>query len=147
MCEWAYDAQDAVLYTENDELPEGVNVGDVKVPARDAGTEDNEQLNRMKVSDVEGDKNVSGVFQAWDDDDETYTNDFYCAMTGDFVIRIAKGTTVERGDLLMSAGDGTAKPQDDDIMRSKTIAKVTSNTVSTTYSDGSYCVPCVLMAC
>ena len=111
------------------------------------GEEDNEQLNRMKVSDVEGDINVSGVFQAWDDDDDTYTNDFYCAMTGDFVIRIAQGTTVARGDLLMSAGDGTAKPQSDDIVRSKTIAKVTSTTVSTTYSDGSYCVPCVLMAC
>ena len=111
------------------------------------GEEDNEQLNRMKVSDVEGDVNVSGVFQAWDDDDDTYLNDFYCAMTGDFVIRIAQGTTVARGDLLMSAGDGTAKPQDDDIVRSKTIAKVTSTTVSTTYADGSYCVPCVLMAC
>ena len=101
------------------------------------GDEDNEQLNRMRVSDIE----------AWDDDDDTYTNDFYCAMTGDFVIRIAQGTTVARGDLLMSAGDGTAKPQDDDIVRSKTIAKVTSTTVSTTYADGSYCVPCVLMAC
>jgi len=111
------------------------------------GEEDNEQLNRMKVSDVEGDKNVSGVFQAWDDDDDTYTNDFYCAMTGDFVIRIAQGVTVERGDLLMSAGDGTAKPQDDDIIRSKTVAKVTSTHVSCTYDDGSYCVPCVLMAC
>ena len=44
----------------------------------------------MKVSDVEGDINVSGVFQGWDDDDDTYTNDFYCAMTGDFVIRIAQ---------------------------------------------------------
>ena len=111
------------------------------------GEEDNEQLNRMKVSDVEGDVNVAGVFQCWDDDDDTYTNDFYCAMTGDFVIRIAQGTTVARGDLLMSAGDGTAKPQDDDIVRSKTVAKVTSTTVSTTYADGSYCVPCVLMAC
>ena len=109
--------------------------------------EENEQLNRMKISDVEGDKNVSGVFQAWDDDDDTYTNDFYCAMTGDFIIRIAEGVTVERGDLLMSAGDGTAKPQDDDIIRSKTIAKVTSTNVSCTYADGSYCVPCVLMAC
>ena len=109
--------------------------------------EDNEQLNRMKISDLEGDINVSGVFVSWDDDDDTYTNDFYCAMTGDFVIRIAQGTTVARGDLLMSAGDGTAKPQDDDIVRSKTIAKVTSTTVSTTYADGSYCVPCVLMAC
>jgi hypothetical protein len=111
------------------------------------GEEENEQLNRMQLSDVEGDKNVSGVFQAWDDDDDTYTNDFYCAMTGDFVIRIAQGVTVERGDLLMSAGDGTAKPQDDDIIRSKTIAKVTSTNVSCTYEDGSYCVPCVLMAC
>ncbi|MDI9406836.1 MAG: hypothetical protein QM522_09045 [Chitinophagaceae bacterium] len=111
------------------------------------GNEENEQLNRMKVSDVEGDKNVSGVFQGWDDDDDTYTNDFYCAMTGDFIIRIAEGVTVERGDLLMSAGDGTAKPQDDDIIRSKTIAKVTSTNVSCTYDDGSYCVPCVLMAC
>ena len=109
--------------------------------------EDNEQLNRMKVSDVEGDKNVSGVFQCWDDDDDTYTDDFYCAMTGDFIIRIAEGVTVERGDLLMSAGDGTAKPQDDDIIRSKTVAKVTSTNVSCTYDDGSYCVPCVLMAC
>ena len=111
------------------------------------GEEENEQLNRMKVSDVEGDKNVSGVFQCWDDDDDTYTNDFYCAMTGDFTIRIADGVTVERGDLLMSAGDGTAKPQEDDIIRSKTIAKVTSTNVSCTYEDGSYCVPCVLMAC
>ena len=111
------------------------------------GEEENEQLNRMKVSDVDGDKNVAGVFVAWDNDDDTYTNDFYCAMTGDFVIRIAQGVTVERGDLLMSAGDGTAKPQDDDIIRSKTIAKVTSTNVSCTYDDGSYCVPCVLMAC
>jgi hypothetical protein len=111
------------------------------------GDEGNEQLNRMKVSDVEGDKNVSGVFQGWDNDDDTYINDFYCAMTGDFIIRIAPGVTVERGDLLMSAGDGTAKPQDDDIIRSKTIAKVTSINVSCTYDDGSYCVPCVLMAC
>tara|TARA_Y100000401_G_scaffold41380_1_gene31454 strand:+ start:675 stop:3485 length:2811 start_codon:yes stop_codon:yes gene_type:complete len=111
------------------------------------GDEDNEQLNRMKISDVEGDRNVSGVFQGWDEDDEEYTDDFYCAMTGDFVIRIGKDITVERGDLLMSAGDGTAKPQEDDIIRSKTIAKVTSTHVSETYNDGSYCVPCVLMAC
>jgi hypothetical protein len=113
----------------------------------DWGEEDNEQLNRMKVSDVEGDPNVAGVFQGWDDDDDTYTDDFYCAMTGDFIIRIADGVTVQRGDLLMSAGDGTAKPQGDDIVRSKTVAKVTSTHVTCTYDDGSYCVPCVLMAC
>ena len=42
------------------------------------GEEDNEQLNRMKVSDVEGDINVSGVFQDWDDDDDTYTMTSTC---------------------------------------------------------------------
>ena len=108
----------------------------------DGSLEDNEQLNKMAVSSVEGDPNVAGVMVNIDED-----GDLNVAMTGDMIIRIAQGTTVARGDLLMSAGDGTAKPQDDDIVRSKTIAKVTSTTVSETYSDGSYCVPCVLMAC
>jgi len=107
----------------------------------------NEQLNCMKVSDVEGDVNVAGVFVNWDNDDDVFANDMNVAMTGDLIIRIAQGVTVQRGDLLMSAGDGTAKPQGDDIIRSKTIAKVTSNHVTCTYDDGSYCVPCVLMAC
>jgi len=109
------------------------------------GDEENEQLNKMAVSSIEGDANVAGVFVNWDEDDDW--NDVNIAMTGDMVIRIAQGTTVERGDLLMSAGDGTAKPQGDDIVRSKTIAKVTSTHVSHTYDDGSYLVPCVLMAC
>jgi len=109
--------------------------------------EDNEQLNCLAISSVEGDPNVAGVFVNWDDDDEVYTADMNIAMTGDMIIRIAQGTTVQRGDLLMSAGDGTAKPQGDDIVRSKTIAKVTSTHVSNTYDDGTYCVPCVLMAC
>jgi len=104
--------------------------------------EENEQLNKNAVSSVEGDPNVSGVFVNYDDD-----GDVNLAMTGDMVIRIAQGTTVARGDLLMSAGDGTAKPQGDDIVRSKTIAKVTSTSVTKTYNDGSYLVPCVLMAC
>ena len=109
------------------------------------GDEDNEQLNKMAVSSVEGDANVAGVFVNWDDDDDW--NDMNVAMTGDMVIRIAQGTTVARGDLLMSAGDGTAKTQGDDIVRSKTIAKVTSISKSHTYDDGTYLVPCVLMAC
>ena len=111
------------------------------------GDEENEQLNCLAVSSVEGDPNVAGVFVNWDDDDEDYVNDMNIAMTGDMIIRIAEGITVQRGDLLMSAGDGTAKPQEDDIVRSKTIAKVTSTHVTCTYDDGSYCVPCVLMAC
>lgn len=112
----------------------------------DWSEEDNEQLNKTKISDVEGDKNVAGVFVSTSFNEEG-PQDFFVAMTGDMVIRIAEDITVERGDLLMSAGDGTAKPQDDDIIRSKTIAKVTSTNVSCIYADGSYCVPCVLMAC
>jgi hypothetical protein len=107
----------------------------------------NEQLNCMKISDVEGDVNVAGVFVNWDDDDKSFTSDMNIAMTGDMIIRIAQGVVVEKGQLLMSAGDGTAKPQEDDIVRSKTIAKVTSNHITCVYEDGSYCVPCVLMAC
>jgi hypothetical protein len=107
----------------------------------------NEQLNKVKVSDVEGDANVAGVFVNWTHDEAHDVDEINMAMTGDMIIRIAQGVTVARGDLLMSAGDGTAKPQGDDIVRSKTIAKVTSNHVTCTYDDGSYCVPCVLMAC
>lgn len=108
--------------------------------------EENEQLNCVQVSCMEGDPDVAGVFVDWDTKDDGY-NDILLAMTGDMVIRIAKGVIIQRGDLLMSAGDGTAKPQDDDIIRSKTIAKVTSTHVSHEYEDGSYAVPCVLMAC
>ena len=108
---------------------------------------DNEQLNKVKVSDVEGDANVAGVFVNWTHDEQHDVDEINMAMTGDMIIRIAQGVTVQRGDLLMSAGNGTAKPQGDDIVRSKTIAKVTSNHVTCTYADGSYCVPCVLMAC
>lgn len=111
----------------------------------DGSPEDNEQLNFTNTSSVEGDPNVAGVFVAWDDSDEW--GDYYLAMTGDMVIRIAQGVTVQQGDLLMSAGDGTAKPQEDDLVRSKTIAKVISTNKSHEYADGSYCVPCVLMAC
>jgi len=59
--------------------------------------------------------------------------------------KLTAGTVVQNGDLLESAGDGTARVQADDICRSSTIAKVTSNYVSETYADGSFCVPCILM--
>jgi hypothetical protein len=139
-----------LYWTEDDELPvdeEGnptVAVGDVK---QETSVSENEQLNKVKVSDVEGDANVAGVFVNWDYDEAHQVDEINMAMTGDMIIRIAQGVTVARGDLLMSAGDGTAKPQGDDIVRSKTIAKVTSTHVTCTYEDGSYCVPCVLMAC
>jgi hypothetical protein len=105
----------------------------------------NEQATKTIVSTTVASKAIAGVFDRYDEDDETNPYDFYVAQSGDFVIRIAQGVTVQNGDLLESAGDGTAKPQADDICRSSTIAKVTSNYVSATYEDGSYCVPCILM--
>ena len=106
-----------------------------------------EQLNMTKVSDIVGDKDVAGVFLGWDENNSVEVNDLYISMTGDMVIRVAGSTTVARGDLLISAGDGTAKPQADDIVRSSTIAKITSTIPTTTYADGSKAYPCVLMAC
>jgi hypothetical protein len=123
------------------------NLDEMCVWEKDGVVAENEQLNKMKVSDVEGDINVAGVFVNWTMDEQYGVDDMNIAMTGDMIIRIAEGVTVQRGDLLMSAGDGTAKPQGDDIVRSKTIAKVTSTNITCTYADGSYCVPCVLMAC
>ena len=123
------------------------NLDDMCVWVKDGKTLPNEQLNKMQVSSVEGDTNVAGVFVNWTRDEDCNTDDMNVAMTGDMIIRIADGVVVQKGNLLMSAGDGTAKPQGDDIVRSKTVAKVTSNYVTCTYADGSYCVPCVLMAC
>ena len=123
------------------------NLDEMNVYTKDGQPVDNEQLNKVKVSDTEGDANVAGVFVNWTHDEDHNVDEINMAMTGDMIIRIAQGVTVARGDLLMSAGDGTAKPQGDDIVRSKTIAKVTSTHVTCTYPDGSFCVPCVLMAC
>ena len=154
LCVWSHAEvlyDEDVLYTSEDTLPEGKSVGDVKIAKgtvqREAYTEENQQLNMTKVSDIEGDKDVAGVFWTWDDDDDEIVNDFFVAMTGDMVIRVAGSTTVARGDLLISAGDGTAKPQADDIIRSSTIAKIISTNHTATYADGSKAYPCVLMAC
>jgi hypothetical protein len=70
-------------------------------------------------------------------------------MVGDVIIRIAEGVEVQRGDLLVSAGDGTAKPLDPEApltvgLQAAIVAKVTSKEVSCVYDDGSFCVPCVL---
>jgi hypothetical protein len=105
----------------------------------------NEQATKTIVSTTPASKAVAGVFDMYDHDDEDNPYDFYVAQSGDFVIRLAAGTVVQNGDLLESAGDGTARVQADDICRSSTIAKVTSNYVSETYADGSFCVPCILM--
>jgi hypothetical protein len=97
-----------------------------------------------KVSDTTDAKNVYGVFVAYDEDGEGY-NDFYVASVGSFVVRIKANETIAKGDLLQSNGDGTAKVQTDDAVRSSSFAKVLSTTIIETYDDGSYLVPCSLM--
>ena len=98
---------------------------------------------KAKISDTADCTNVYGVFFNWDNDDDT-VNDMYVNALGTSLVRIHKDQTVSKGDLLTSNGDGTAKKQDDDIIRTKTIGKVLTNIKQETYSDGSYTVPCAL---
>ena len=103
----------------------------------------NERLPKAKISDTAGSKKVYGVFMAWDND-WTVTNDMLVTAVGAFVCRVNSSVTVQEGDLLESNGDGTARVQLDDIIRSSTIGKVTSTVKTHQYADGSYCVPTVL---
>jgi len=102
-----------------------------------------ERLCRSKISNTAGSKRVYGVFMCWDED-WTSTNDMLVTSLGAFVCRVNAGVTVQMGDLLESNGDGTARVQADDIIRSSTIGKVTSTVKTHEYDDGSYCVPTVL---
>ena len=97
------------------------------------------RLTKCKVSDTEDANNVYGVFQT-----ESKSGVQYASALGSFFVRVHKDETVRLGDLLSSKGDGTAKVQSDDIIRSRTIGKVTSLIKKTTHSDGSYLLPCVL---
>jgi hypothetical protein len=102
-----------------------------------------ERLPKCKISDTAGSKKVYGVFMDWDND-WTATNDMYVTAIGAFVCRVNKDAVVQQGDLLESNGDGTARVQADDVIRSSTIGKVTSTEKTHEYDDGSYCVPTVL---
>ena len=97
------------------------------------------RLTKCKVSDTEDSNNVYGVFQT-----ESKSGLQYASALGSFFVRVHKDETVKLGDLLSSKGDGTAKVQSDDIIRSRTIGKVTSLTKKVTHGDGSYLLPCVL---
>ena len=103
----------------------------------------NDRLPKSKISDTIESKNVYGIFLDWDNDWQT-SNDFYVAAVGLGYIRINANQTIQIGDLLQSNGDGTAKVQSDDIMRSSTIAKVVLTNKIKTYEDGSYLVAATL---
>ena len=132
-------------------LPDGGKVGDTithtynDITYNDAVIVKEKDMKhpKCKISDTADSKSVYGVFCAWDADDDT-VNDMKVASLGTYVIRIHKDETVSKGDLLVSNGDGTAKVQDDDIIRTKSIGKVIANVKQETYDDGSYTVPCAL---
>ena len=91
---------------------------------------------KVKVSDSVGDSRVYGVLQSRTESD----NKPLIASVGLGTILVTGACS--GGDLLESNGDGTAKVQDDDIIRSKTIGKVTiggSNTGVKSVSCVLYC--------
>jgi hypothetical protein len=74
---------------------------------------------KIKISDTEGDKRVYGVLSSFSENE----NKPIIASVGIGSIKVTGACN--GGDLLESNGDGTAKVQSDDILRSKTIGKVT----------------------
>ena len=130
-------------------LPEGKSVGDsytiTYYGESVTGTirkKSDDKHTMCKVSNTEDSARVYGVYKAWNE--ETPYNDMFVNSVGTSVVRVASGVTVSAGDLLSSKGDGTAKLQGDDIIKTKTIGKVLSNVKQETYDDGSFTVPCAL---
>jgi hypothetical protein len=89
---------------------------------------------KIKVSDTVGDTRVYGVLSSYSERD----NKPIVASVGIGSVKVTGACS--GGDLLESNGDGTAKVQSDDIVRSKTIGKVTIGNSDT----GVKLVSCVL---
>jgi len=79
---------------------------------------------KVKISDTAGDKAVYGVVGSFNAQGKVNV-----ASVGIGSVRVTGACA--KGDLLESNGDGTAKVQSDDIVRSKTIGKVTIGNSST----------------
>jgi hypothetical protein len=102
---------------------------------------------KVKVNNTAGSKAVFGVFVSWGADetnDGGVYNDMLVGAVGNYVIRMAAGQEPQIGDLVEADGNGCAVVQDDDIIRTKTVAKITSTIKQVTYDDGSFLVTCVL---
>jgi len=106
--------------------------------------EENERLAKVKISDTVASKAVYGVFMDWDND-WSDTNDMRVTSIGAFICRLHTQATPQVGDLLESNGDGTARVQAYDVIKSSTIGKVTCSVKTHEYDDGTFCVPVVLM--
>lgn len=102
---------------------------------------------KVKINDTAASKAVYGVFVDWNTDTEAdggVWNDMYVGAVGNYVIRMAAGQQPEIGDLVEADGAGCAVVQSDDIIRSKTVAKITSTIPQVIYDDDSFLVTCVL---
>jgi len=88
---------------------------------------------KVEVSNTEGDPCVYGVVSEFDGDGKLIVT-----SVGIGSVRVTGACS--KGDLLESNGDGTAKVQSDDIIRSKTIGKVTIGNSNT----GEKLVSCVM---
>tara|TARA_R100000773_G_scaffold42312_1_gene39458 strand:+ start:362 stop:1369 length:1008 start_codon:yes stop_codon:yes gene_type:complete len=88
---------------------------------------------KVKISDTVGDKRVYGVVDSY-----TAQDKLMVSSVGIGSIKVTGACA--GGDLLESNGDGTAKVQSDDVIRSKTIGKVTIGDSNT----GVKLVSCVL---
>ena len=96
--------------------------------------EQNDRLPRCKISDTVASTRIYGVFLDWDNDDQR-TNDLFVAAVGAGYIRMKAGQNVKNGDLVESAGDGTAQIQSDNVICSSTIGKITSSIIQQDYAD------------
>ena len=98
---------------------------------------------KVKVSDTASDKRVYGVLQTYkaaetNDTGNTVAEHAIVASVGIASVRVTGACA--GGDLLESAGDGTARVQSDDIIRSSTLGKVTIGNSNT----GEKMVSCVM---
>lgn len=123
---------------ESSGISNNIDIGTVvsTIDELDTNLDGSERENhpKIKVSDESGDKRVYGVLVRYDED----SSKPILASTGIGPIKVT-GACVG-GDLLESNGDGTAKVQSDDIIKSKTIGKVTIGNSSTSVK----IVSCVL---
>ena len=108
-------------------IPTDTEIGTVvstidELDTYDSGTKKGQERKdhaKIKISDTVGDSRVYGVLYGYSETDNK-------PVVGSVGIAAVKVTgACAGGDLLESNGDGTAKVQSDDIIRSKTIGKVT----------------------
>ena len=151
-CEKTVIKEDGTEEVQKFEIAGTHEIGsEVTVPNDDYGEENStttatvvsnynaDHLVKVKVSDSIADKAVYGVWAGKYND-----GDLSVEALGTSTIRIKQGEVLEVGDLLESAGDGTAQKQTDDTIKNSTIAKVTSPNVIETFDDNSFLVSCVL---